>query len=92
MSEADLRAAAERFEKIRALKERLGTAQHKLSLVNKHAQSGSSWTVELRLTKDDHFNRGITVTANVPVEVVQQQCVNEVSSLRRQIILLGGEP
>ncbi len=92
MSEADLRAAAERFGKIKALKQYLKDATDELGWVNQHVKIGGVYKVSVSLKKEQHYNEKTQTYIELDAAVVQQHCVNRVSDLRRQIIKLGGEP
>ena len=92
MNEADLRAAAERFGKIKMLKQYLVDATRELEWVNKHVKIGGTYKVSVTLKKEEHYNEKTQTYLDLDAGIVQQHCVNRVSDFRRQIIQLGGEP
>lgn len=92
MSEADLREAAHKFERIGYLKEQLKRAQSILAWANKHAKTGEVYPVDVKMKNAERYNDQTEIRIDLDAGVVQQHCVNVVSNLRRQIIQLGGEP
>lgn len=95
MTEAEMKAAAERLDAIRAAKERLARAREVLALVNKYGKSGSVWRPSLQLkepTPYSVYDRGASIAVAIPFGVIQQQAVYAVQAARREVIRLGGQP
>lgn len=92
MNLKDMEAIAARAGEIRKKLEALAEARHKLFLINKHGP-GKRWQSRICLVPaSGSYARDVDVVVTIPFAVVQQQSVNEVALLERQIVQLGGNP
>lgn len=87
----EMQDVARRVERIASLRNRLTEIEKKLALINRLGP-GKEWEVPIRLKDGGHYDRPTEIFITVPFGVVQQQAVNRVAAVQREIIQLGGIP
>ena len=87
-----MKAAAERFKHIEALRVLVKNEQTELDFVNKHAKAGKTYGVYVKVKGEQFYNEKTNVKIELSAGIVQQYFINRIGDLHRQIIKLGGKP
>lgn len=91
LTDEQFAAEVDRRNKIRDLMCKLKVARENLAFANKHGV-GKTWTAHLSFKKSEWGTEQTSLVCTIPFGVIQQQMVNDVAKLEREIRLLGGDP
>ena len=92
MTDEEYHAEVKRRNALTSAKNKLEKARADLDFVNKNGP-GKTWTADLRMKKSDGYSyEQTTIVVTIPFGVIQQQMVDTVSRLEREIRALGGTP
>ena len=89
LTDEEFAAEHERRSKITTLRHELKKARDNLDFANKHG-TAKTWVADLGFKKSEWINEKTSLTVTIPFGVVQQQMVNAVAALEREIVKLGG--
>ena len=85
----EMQAIRRRLAQIESTTEALVKARAELAFCNANKKN-AIWKASFEMRKTDYYNQTTHLTIDVPFGVIQQQCVDRVARLEREIIQLGG--
>lgn len=93
MSDAELTSIETRISNIRAARSQVKEAENRLGMFNAYVEKGQGWSVELQLDKRVSSFGGFNtiVKFRVPMQMVQQQLIDDLRRAQRELILAEGE-
>ncbi len=92
MTEAQMRDVARRLDAIDRLKKEIAKDREELAFVNKHAVTGKTYRVFVKLKGEQFYNEKTEVSIELESGIVQQHFILKIAALQRKIISLGGTP
>jgi len=91
MDEQQAKEASVKANRLEGAFNKLRECERILARVNKRAKARTYWDVTLTLDGSAPFGER-EISFRVPLELVQQQCIDRVRDAQRAVIALGGTP
>ena len=90
MTLEEMKAVAAKADQIQSKLRLLEQAEERLALVNKFGKEGQVWRPLLCLKEGERWGgRSVDIAIDIPFGVIQQQAVDAVKRIKRELVLLG---